>query len=220
VTSIELRNSALRPSADRGGWQTLRFCLFFSPHLLAAPVVLVLGVTFMHELAHAAAALAVGGAVTDFALLPGQGYLGHVRWDPPPGAGWVEDGLVSLAPYLMWSTMAALVCATAAFPNRLHWMVAASLYLYGYVVPIGDIAWNLYVAGTSDLVVPGPEGLFAQAVGSLLLVGAYVVGFWVQRRLFGDRAVGMLGYLVATVTLGVAFGIVCAVGLAVVTAAA
>ncbi len=191
---------------------TVRFCACFLPHVLVAPVLFFVGVTFLHETAHASAALAVGGRVHEMVFLPGGDALGHVRWDPPPGAGWIEHTLVSLAPYLMWSAFAAAVIAFAALPNRLHWLAASTLFVWGYVVPLGDIAANLF-AGSGDLHVPGPDGLAVQAAGGALLLAGAVIGYPVQRRLFGEHAVGIGGYLASAVVLGPAFAAAALAGL-------
>jgi hypothetical protein len=192
---------------------TGRFWLFFLPHLLAAPILLFVAVTFLHELAHSAMALALGGQVTEFSFLPDAQGLGHMRWNAPPGAGLLEHTLVSIAPYLLWSLFAAAVIAFAALPNRLHWLTASTIFLWGYVVPLADIGWNL-ISGGGDLHVPGPDGLLVVLLGLSFLLIAYVIGYWVQRRLFRDLAVGPVGYLISTVVIGGAFGLAGLVGLA------
>lgn len=189
-----------------------RFCGYFLPHVLVAPLLLLVGVTFLHELAHAGVALALGGRVNELVFLPDGQAFGHMRWDAPPGAGFVDHALVSVAPYLMWSAVAAAVLAFAALPNRLHWLAASTLFLWGYVVPLGDIAGNLF-AGAGDLYVPGPDGLLVQGVGAGLLLVAAALGYWLQRRLFGERAVGVGGYLASAVVLAPAFGAAALLGL-------
>lgn len=203
--------SPTEPSFGKGPSRSLealvRFSGTFVPHLLFAPVVLVLGTTFLHELAHAAMALTLGHVVSDFTFLPSAADFGHMRWEPRVGgvANPIDGVLVSLAPYLMWSAFAALTLAVASLENRVHWLVGSSLFLYGYAIPIGDIAWNLS-SGTGDLAAPGPEGLLVTAVGLALVALAWIVGWFVQWRLFGERRVTFGSYVAATVVLGVAFG--------------
>ena len=191
---------------------TLRFCAYFAPHVLLAPLFLFVGVTFLHEMAHAGMALALGGRVEELAFLPSAAGLGHVRWHPPPGAGVVEHTLVTLAPYLMWSGVAGTVVSFAALPNRLHWVAASTLFLWGYVVPLGDIAANLF-AGAGDLHLPGAEGLAVQALGAGLLLVSAALGYWLQRRLFGEHAVSVGGYLASAIVLAPAFGVAALAGL-------
>jgi hypothetical protein len=192
----------------------LRFWRCFVPHLALAPLLFFTAVTFLHELAHALAALLVGGTVTEFSFLPRGDTLGHMRWVPPPGATWLDGALVSVAPYLMWSTLALVVIVVACWRRRrpLHWITASTLFVWGYAVPVGDIALNLF-SGHGDLAIGGVEGLVAQGVGAHLLLAAYLVGHAVQRRLFGERAVGFGGYLLSTLVLGAGFGLSAAVGL-------
>jgi len=83
----------------------LRALVPFGPQVALAPALFFPGVTFLHEAAHAVVAIALGGTITEFAFLPGPHHLGHVRWEPPPHAPpWIGE-LVSIAPYVMWSTI-------------------------------------------------------------------------------------------------------------------
>jgi hypothetical protein len=192
----------------------VRFWALFIPHLVVAPIVLLTVVTFLHELAHAAVALALGGTVTEFSFLPSQGHLGHIQWKPAPGTSSSADLLVSLAPYVMWSICAAAtgVVASLSRAGRPHWLLASTIFIWGYVVPVGDIAWNLF-SGRGDLTFPGWVGVMVQALGAAALLVAYAIGYLVQRRLFGDRSVGLVGYLVSSVVLGLAFGAAALLGL-------
>ena len=51
-----------------------------------------------------------------------------------------------------------------------RWL-AAAIFFWGYFVPIGDIAWNLY-GGRGDLAVGGLDGLVVQVVGTIALLAA------------------------------------------------
>jgi len=86
-------------AAGRAAWlRALPTTLvLFVPQLALAPALFFVGVTFLHEAAHAVAALALGGTVEEFAFLPGPENLGHVRWSAPTGApAWFGE-LVSAA---------------------------------------------------------------------------------------------------------------------------
>lgn len=193
--------------------QTWRFCACFLPHWILAPLLLVTVVTFFHELGHAAVALGLGGKVYNFVFLPGSQNLGHMQWDRPAGAPALFDDLVTGGPYFMWAAFAGTTALIAALPNKLHWSFASSLFCWGYFVPLADIAYNLY-GGTGDLAVGGIEGLILLTVGTGLLGASYLLGFWVQRRLFGEHAVDLLGYVVSSIVIGGAFGIAALIGLA------
>jgi predicted membrane protein len=183
------------------------------PHLALAPVLFFTLVTFLHELAHAVAAVLVGGRVTELSFLPGAGHLGYMRWEPPPAVSALDSGFVSVAPYLMWSALALLVAGLAFLRRRWHWIPASTLFVWGYAVPVGDIAFNLY-AGHGDLAVGGTDGLLLQGAGTLVLAAAYLLSYPVQRRLFGERALRFGGYLLSTVVLGAGFGVAALAGLA------
>ncbi len=184
----------------------------FAPQLALAPLLFFVGVTFLHEAAHAVAAIALGGTVTEFSFLPGPQHLGHVRWQPPPNAPpWMGD-LVSVAPYVMWSLLAAATILFARLRLRVNRWLAAAIFFWCYFIPIGDIAWNLY-GGRGDLAIGGLDGMALQAIGTALLIAAFVGGHGVQRRLFGDRAVDVRGYLACALALGAASALAAGIGL-------
>jgi hypothetical protein len=206
------------PAAPGSRWRPLRRALVpFAPQVALAPALFFLGVTFLHEAAHAVVAVALGGTITEFAFLPGPHNLGHVRWEPPPHAPpWLGD-LVSIAPYVMWSTLAAATAAFAWMRVRVNRWLAAAIFFWCYFVPLGDIAWNLY-GGRGDLALGGFEGLILQTVGTAGLLAAFFVGYGVQRRLLADRAVDFRGYLAAAVVIGAASGLAAGAGLLVFSA--
>jgi hypothetical protein len=197
-----------------GGWipEVARALLPFTPQLALAPLLFFVGVTFLHEAAHALAAIALGGRVTEFAFLPGPDALGHVRWEPPPHApAWFDD-LVRVAPYLMWSAVAAVTILLAWRRVRVGRWAAAAVFFWGYFIPIGDIGWNLY-GGRGDLAIGGLDGLVLQAIGTAALLGAFAAGYPVQRRLFHERAVGPGGYVACALALGAASAVAAGIGL-------
>ena len=199
-------------------WRALvRPLVPFVPQVALAPALFFLGVTFLHEAAHAVVAIALGGTVTEFAFLPGPHNLGHVRWEPPPHAPpWIGE-LVSIAPYVMWSTLAAATAVFAWMRVRVNRWLAAAIFFWCYFVPLGDIAWNLY-GGQGDLAVGGVEGLLLQAIGTAGLLAAFLGGYRVQRRLFGDGAVSFRGYLASAFSLGAASAVAAGAGLLVFSA--
>ncbi len=132
----------------------LRFWALFIPHLIGAPIVLLTVVTFLHELAHAAVALALGGTITEFSFLPSQGHLGHIQWKPAPGTGSGADLLVSLAPYLMWSIFAAATMVVAGV-----YLVVGTGAEFGGSSLAGDLftlgavcCWAVYTVGSRSLL--------------------------------------------------------------------
>jgi hypothetical protein len=206
--------AAARHAGTAGtGWAALKPALIpFVPQLALAPALFFVGVTFLHEAAHAVVALALGGKITEFAFLPGPHNLGHVRWQPPPHApAWMGDA-VSLAPYVLWSLLAATTIVLAWRRVRLNRWLAAAIFFWCYFVPLGDIAWNLY-GGQGDLAVGGIDGLVMQAIGTTALLAAFVCGHLVQQRLFAERAVRAGGYLVCAAVIGAASALAAGLGL-------
>jgi hypothetical protein len=195
-------------------WSALKPALIpFVPQIAIAPALFFVGVTFLHEAAHAVVAIALGGKIIEFAFLPGAHNLGHVRWEPPPHAlPWMSDA-VSVAPYVMWSVLAAATVALAWRRVRLNRWVASAIFFWCYFVPLGDIAWNLF-GGQGDLAVGGIDGLVVQAVGTAALIAAFALGHLVQQWLFGERAVDIRGYLACAVVIGAASALAAGIGLA------
>src|SRR5262245_55064424 len=96
--------------------EALRFLLRHWPHaLLVIPGVL--GVTILHEGAHALAAMAQGGIVTEFVWLPSPGRWGYTAYHFPPGVAY-SSFAISIAPYVMWTGMAAVATLLALLPVR------------------------------------------------------------------------------------------------------
>jgi hypothetical protein len=208
---------AATTGADPWWRQVARSLVPFAPQLALAPALFFLGVTFLHEAAHAVVAIVLGGRVVEFAFLPGPNNLGHVRWEPPPHAPpWIGE-LVSIAPYVMWSVLAAATAVFAWLGVRVSRWLAAAIFFWCYFVPLGDIAWNLY-GGKGDLALGGFEGLILQVVGTTGFLVAFVVGYFVQRRLLREHAVNVRGYLAGAGVLGVASAIAAGLGLLVFSA--
>ena len=182
-----------RPASEAFG-----FAVRHWPHVLLSPLLGFTWVTFLHEGAHAAAAVLQGGTVTELSIVPQPGSFGHMQYHFPPGA-FASHALVSLAPYLMWAALAGLTSGVALFRPRLpHWL-ASTAYLWAFVVPLLDIAnaaAGYLFGGPGDLksALGPPDLLWAVALVGAAFV-AFVVGFEVQRRLYRDRAVSLAAYV-------------------------
>ena len=177
-----------------------RYVLIHWPQLLVLPGMAAIGVTFLHEAAHALMALALGGSVSGLQIVPGNGVLGQVHTRLPPSAPWFGNALVTVAPYLMWAGLIAIVTAIALLPRqRLHPYLGSTLWLWGFVVPLGDIAWNL---GSGDLYLRGPDGDLLVAIGLVLIAMTWTVGFPVQRSLYKEDGLGLGAYVAGSAVLG------------------
>jgi hypothetical protein len=103
--------------------------------LLGYPVYQVIG-TLRHESAHALAAIALGGRITDFVILPGGGFFGYVRY-----AG-AESPFITAAPYLadlLTFLLAFPICM--AFPFRRRWLWI-NVVILGVISPLVNSAFN------------------------------------------------------------------------------
>src|SRR5262245_38772360 len=120
-------DAGARPGWARGMARSL---LPFAPQIALAPILFFAGVTFLHEAAHAAVVLAFGGTLREFSFLPGPQHLGHVRYDPPPGAPFWFAPLVSVAPYLMWSALAGATALAALLRAPVNASMGAALFFW------------------------------------------------------------------------------------------
>lgn len=174
---------------------------FFKGHWLhvffAAPGALL--VTVAHEAAHCAAALVQGGTVTEFVWLPGGGYWGHMRYEFPQGVRY-SSFVISIAPYVFWLVVAAGVALLSLRRRAYPFWLASTLFVWGFVVPLADVANAAfpYLAGAhNDLRSAfGWPTAVAGLVVALLTLVAMAVGFVVQRRLYRERALGPLPFVV------------------------
>jgi hypothetical protein len=167
-------------------------------HLAIAPLLAITLVTFLHESAHAVAVLAQGGTLLEFSFLPSATDFGHVRYTFPEGAFYVYE-LIALAPYLMWGSLATLGVMLAILPLRWPHAIASTVFVWLYVVPLLDIAYQsvLWVGGSrNDLRnALGPPDVFAE-IGIVFSAGVcFAIGWIVQRRLYRENGLSLAGYL-------------------------
>ncbi len=174
------------------------------PHLIAA-VPMVVGVTLLHESAHALAVVVQGGEVIEFRVLPSATHWGRVRYTFDAGQPFSRFA-VSVAPYVMWlGCMLATAALSAMARGRWPMWLGATAMVWGYVVPWGDIFnhWASWLMGdvndfTRAFGEPGPVGglLFAVVVGAVV-----AAGYPVQRGLYGPRALRPVAYALAAVLI-------------------
>jgi hypothetical protein len=182
-----------------------RFLRGHLAHVLLSPLLGFTLVTVLHEAAHALLVVAQGGRVVEFSFVPGGGNYGHVRY-----AGAVAfPALVSLAPYLMWGAFALGTAALAWARPRLPFWLTSSLFVWAFAVPlldIGNAAVGWLAGGSSNDLAHAfgrPGQLDLLGVG-LLVVASLVAGYFVQRRLYQERALSVAGYALTSVVAGAA----------------
>lgn len=185
------------------------------PHLVLAPVALV-GVTMVHEAAHAAVALAQGGELTDFQVnvLPVDGVWGSIRYRFPPGARYSADA-ISLAPYALWVGIMALVMLASRLRRSWPFWAASLVFVWGYVIAFGDLA-NAWVGwlhrGNNDFAHAfGPPGAGAELGLAAVALAVCALGYGVHRRLYGALALPPLTF--AALSAAALFGLGCLVAL-------
>ena len=148
---------------------------------LAFPVYLVIG-TARHEAAHVAAALALGGRVLEFSILPSGNRMGYVEI-----TGADPEWLWVAAPYLCdVLTFAIGYVWLMRFPPARHWLFI-NVFAVMLLSPLINSAYNYRgVFGTNDV------GYLAQQLGSPVVHAFFVASFalyifGIVRVLIGTR---------------------------------
>jgi hypothetical protein len=167
-------------------------------HILIAPVMALL-VTVIHESAHSSAVIAQGGTVTMFSWLPAAGHWGFMNYEFPEGRDYSAFA-ISIAPYCVWLVVAATTFCTGLACRKLPFWLASSLFVWGYVVPLGDIANTAlpYLAGFENdfrHAFGRPNALMAGMISVLALVTC-LAGYPLQRRLYGEQRLSLASYMV------------------------
>lgn len=186
------------PSGSAPLHEILVFLKRHWPHaLLIFPGALI--VTMLHEAAHAIAVLCQGGTVLRFVWLPSVERWGYVTYDFPAGAPH-STLLISIAPYLLWLSLAAAVFILAFRGPAFGYGKASLLFCWLFVVPMADIANAAfpYLNGRDNdfRSAFGPPSLSVGLMFGLLGIATLVVGYLVQRRLYRDGRLSAPSYLV------------------------
>lgn len=211
AAAVSAATAAARPSPLRDpigwAWDVLReagrFVRWQWLHVVAAPFVAVTLVTFLHELAHCVAVWVQGGTVTSFRFLPTADSYGMMTYEPP-ARGFFLPELVSLAPYLMWSGVAAFTVFLAIVPIRWPRAIASTLFVWMYVVPFLDIGmhlttWALLGAAGNDIThALGRATLLDALFVAVVLPIGWAFTWLVQWRLYRDHSLSVAGYVVVT----------------------
>lgn len=157
----------------------VRFTRDHLPYVLWLPALGLWG-TFMHEGAHAIAAVIQGATLTRFHIMPGWdlGYFtfGYMSYDAPSGG--LDGALVSVAPVLGAVVTATLGAIVIGRFGREHWHWK-SAYIFVYLLPLVDA--SMAVSGlfarrrASDLykALAGHEAPVAVAAVVLLALATW-----------------------------------------------
>lgn len=178
-------------------YETLNFIRRHWPHLLLV-VPGAVGVTILHESAHAIAVLLQGGTLYRFVWVPSAGKWGYISYAFPDGVPYSTLSIL-LAPYCLWLLLAAMTSVAAFCLQKVgHWK-ASLLYFWLFVVPLADIAYAAfpYLAGKYNdfRSAFGPPSVFVGLIICLLCALAVVCGYYVQRRLYRDDRLSASSYL-------------------------
>ncbi|MHC4248855.1 MAG: hypothetical protein ACYS9X_06980 [Planctomycetota bacterium] len=165
-------------------------------HLLLVPPMAI-GVTVVHEFAHAVAVWGQGGSVTEFAYLPAPGEWGHIQYRFQPGAMY-SSFAVSVSPYVLWVAIAGAALLTSFLKARWPVWAGSTLFVWCYVVPLADVGNTAvgWLAGSMNDFGSafGPAGPLGFLATGLAVVIAIVTGYPLQKRLYERRALVLPAY--------------------------
>jgi hypothetical protein len=174
--------------------QALRFLLGHWLHFLLLGIFGVVGVTTLHEGAHAMGVWLQGGELLEFVVMGDEESWGHVRYQFAPGAQY-SARLISLAPAIgaLGALMVGLVAAL--FGPRRDGHLAKAVWFWLCMMPAGELGFMglgyFTVGARCDLFYAlGPITWPLRLAG--LAMGCSVVAllYGLQRRLFDDLALG------------------------------
>ncbi len=184
--------------------QAQRFLLGHWLHILLLGIFGAVGITSLHELAHAAAVWLQGGELLEFVVLGDEEAWGHVRYSFPEGVGY-SDRLISAAPAL--AALGALMLGVAGAmvrPER-DGQLARALFFWLCLMPAGELGFMglgyFTVGARCDLYyalgpISWPVRLAGLALGCSLVALLYAL----QRRLFDELALGQGAFALLGVT--------------------
>jgi len=171
---------------------------------LLLPLWALTAATLLHELGHAVFAWLQGGVIHSLSFAPEQTRLGETSYTLPEGG---RDWLVSSGPFILW--LGCLLAASAAisqFSKGRAELMTRGLYVWLFVVPLGDIVWHAlpWMRGARNdfYDVLGPPWLGTWLGIWIVIVSLLMLGYAVMRRGYGTSALSPLGYtLLALVAL-------------------
>jgi hypothetical protein len=178
---------------------------FFKGHWLHALLVVpgAIVVTAFHETAHCLAVWLQGGSITSFECIPSGNKWGEMRYEFPPGVA-NSDALIAIAPYLASFALCVTTAILASGRRPWSYPIASILFVWLFIVPTADIANAAipYVLRNADNDLRhafGEVNPLAWAIGltaGMLLAAA---GYWIQRRLYRERAIRLPAYAILTI---------------------
>ncbi len=170
--------------------QALRFLLGHWLHFILLGIFGVVGITSLHELAHAVAVWLQGGEVLEFVVLGDEEAWGHVRYQFPEGVAY-SSRLISLAPAIAALAALTLGWLLALVGPRKDGHIARAVFFWLCLMPVGELGFMglgyFTVGARCDLLYAfGPISWPLRMAG--LALGCVVVAllYALQRRLFDE----------------------------------
>ncbi len=163
-------------------------------HFLLLGIFGVVGITTLHELAHAGAVWLQGGELLEFVVMGDEASWGHVRYQFAPGAVY-SARLISLAPAVTALGALMLGLGAALLGPRRDGAVARAVWFWLCMMPAGELGFMglgyFGVGARCDLFYAfGPITWPLRLAGLAMACAVVALLFGLQRRLFDDLALG------------------------------
>jgi hypothetical protein len=167
--------------------------------------------TIFHELAHCVAAWVQGGRVIEFAWLPSDGAWGHMRYEFDYGMAF-SDRAVSIAPYLLWTTLCLIAFAVSFKRKPLPFWASSTVFVWFFLAPLADTANaampQLADGGLTDLGrVFGPPSLAVTIGFVTYAVAMAIAGYFTQKQLYRERSISLPTYMVLGLIAAILVGL-------------
>ncbi len=165
-------------------------------HILLIPPA-ALAITILHEAAHGALAIVQGGTITEFVWLPTAEEWGHIKYIFQKGSSHSAVA-ISIAPYFLWVTCCLLALALAMPTKPRPFWASSTIFIWLFLAPLADIANAAlpYARGEKNDFYSAfgePDGLLRATILGAAALSA-TVGYFLQRRLYAQNALGVPAY--------------------------
>lgn len=178
-----------------------RFLKSHWPHIVLA-IPGAIAITAFHETAHCLAVWLQGGSVTSFVCFPSDGKWGEMGYEFAAGVPY-SGALIAIAPYVASLALCLVALVLAARGRRWSFSVASAIFVWLFIVPVADIANASipYLIRNADNDLRhafGEVNPVAWVFAATLAMALAAVGYWIQSRLYRERAIRLPAYGILT----------------------
>ena len=156
-------------------------------------------ITIIHEAAHGVAVLLQGGKIVSFRWWPTLDSLGKIKFTFIKNSDY-SIFLVSMAPYFLWITIAAISAVLSFSLKNPSFKVYSTIFLWLFFMPVGDIGLAalpyVFFSNDNDFYQAfGPPTVLLSILIIFAAVIAVISGWFVHKNLYRDDSLSVKTYL-------------------------